>query len=106
MAVDPRAHTLLLERLTEVVVLVSLFTAGLKLSPGLKDRRWLLPLRLALTSMVITVLAIAGVAWLFLDLPLGACVLLGAHPRADRSGAGLRRAGAAARATATGCASP
>ena len=77
MAVDPRAHTLLLERLTEVIVLVSLFTAGLKLSPGLKDRRWLLPLRLALTSMVITVLAIAGVAWLFLGLPLGACVLLG-----------------------------
>ena len=77
MAVDPRAHTLLLERLTEVIVLVSLFTAGLKLSPGLKDRRWLLPLRLALTSMVITVLAIAGVAWLLLGLPLGACVLLG-----------------------------
>ena len=78
MDVDPRDHPLLLERLTEVVVLVSLFTAGLKLSPGLRDRRWLLPLRLALTSMVITVLAIAGVAWLLLPLPLGACVLLGA----------------------------
>jgi len=78
MQVDPREHPLLLERLTEVVVLVSLFTAGLKLSPGLRDRRWLLPLRLALGSMVITVAAIAGVAWLFLPLPLGACVLLGA----------------------------
>jgi sodium/hydrogen antiporter len=78
MQVDPREHTLLLERLTEVIVLVSLFTAGLKLSPGLRDRRWVLPLRLALTSMVITVLAIAGIAWLFLPLPLGACVLLGA----------------------------
>jgi NhaP-type Na+/H+ or K+/H+ antiporter len=40
---DPHKHTVLLERLTEVVVLVSLFTAGLKLSPGLDDRRWLLP---------------------------------------------------------------
>ncbi|HWI81835.1 cation:proton antiporter [Ramlibacter sp.] len=77
LAVDPRAHTHLLERLTEVVVLASLFTAGLKLSPGLRDRRWLLPLRLALTSMVLTVLAIAAVAWLLLGLPLGAAVLLG-----------------------------
>jgi sodium/hydrogen antiporter len=56
-------HTLLLERLTEVVVLVSLFTAGLKLSPGLKDRSWVLPLRLALVSMVVTVSAIAAIAY-------------------------------------------
>ena len=75
---DPRRHTVLLERLTEVVVLVSLFTAGLKLSPGLDDRRWLLPLRLALVSMVITVVLIAAAAWLFLGWPVGACVLLGA----------------------------
>ncbi len=78
LAADPRHHTVLLERLTEVVVLVSLFTAGLKLSPGLKDRRWLLPLRLAITSMAITVFAIAGVAYAFLDWSIGACVLLGA----------------------------
>ena len=77
LRIDPFKHTHLLERLTEVVVLVSLFTAGLKLSPGLRDRRWLLPLRLALTSMVITVIGIAACAWLFLGLPLGACILLG-----------------------------
>jgi sodium/hydrogen antiporter len=73
----PLDHTLLLERLTEVIVLVSLFTAGLKLSPGLGDRRWLLPLRLALTSMVLTVAGIAAVAYFLLGLPLGASVLLG-----------------------------
>lgn len=78
LVVDPRVHTVLLERLTEVVVLVSLFTAGLKLGPGLKDRRWLLPLRLAMTSMVLTIGAIAGLAYFFLGLPLGASVLLGA----------------------------
>lgn len=77
MRVDVRQHTLLLERLTEAIVLVSLFTAGLKLSPGLRDRRWVLPLRLALTSMVITVAAIAAVAYFFLGLPIGACILLG-----------------------------
>ncbi len=78
LAPNPRLHTLLLERLAEVVVLVSLFTAGLKLSPGLSDRRWLLPLRLALTSMVMTVAAVAGVAYAVLGWPVGACVLLGA----------------------------
>lgn len=77
MRIDIRQHTLLLERLTEAIVLVSLFTAGLKLSPGLTDRRWVLPLRLALTSMVLTVAAIAALAYVFLGLPIGACVLLG-----------------------------
>jgi NhaP-type Na+/H+ or K+/H+ antiporter len=78
MAPHPLGHTVLLERLTEVVVLVSLFTAGLKLSPGLRDRRWLLPLRLAVVSMVFTVSAIAVAVHLLLDWPWGACILLGA----------------------------
>jgi sodium/hydrogen antiporter len=77
LTVDPHLNSVLLERLTEVVVLVSLFTAGLKLSPGLGDRRWLLPLRLALFTMVLTVAVIAFVAWLLLDWPVGACILLG-----------------------------
>ena len=34
-------------RVAEVAVLISLFTAGLKLRVPLADRRWLLPLRLA-----------------------------------------------------------
>ena len=74
---DADKHTVLLEHLTELVVLVSLFTAGLKLSPGLNDKRWLLPLRLAITSMVITVLLIAA-AGVMLGLSPGAAVLLGA----------------------------
>lgn len=73
----PFTHTLLLERLTEIVVLVSLFTAGLKLSHGLGDRRWLLPLRLATASMVVTVGCITLAAWALLGLPIGAAVLLG-----------------------------
>lgn len=77
-APDARADARLLERIAEVVVLLSLFTAGLKLSPGLRDRRWALPVRLALISMVMTVALIAAAAWLFLGLPPGACILLGA----------------------------
>jgi NhaP-type Na+/H+ or K+/H+ antiporter len=75
---QPATHSHVLERMSEIVVLLSLFTAGLKLSAGLRDRRWALPVRLALTSMVITVALIASAAWLILGLPLGACVLLGA----------------------------
>lgn len=74
---DPQRHALLLERITEVVLLVSLFTAGLKLSPGLADRRWLLPLRLALVSMLVTIAGIAAAGYFLLQLPLGAAILLG-----------------------------
>jgi len=77
LAADPHKHTLLLERLTEIVVLISLFSAGLKLSPALRDGRWLPPLRLAVGSMIITVLGVAAVAYVFLGWPIGACVLLG-----------------------------
>ncbi len=77
LAADPREHTLLLEQLTRAVILVSLFTCGLKLSPPLRDRRWLLPLRLALVSMAVTVAAIAAVGVLLLGLPLGVSVVLG-----------------------------
>jgi sodium/hydrogen antiporter len=77
-APQPRLDAHLLERIAEIVLLLSLFTAGLKLSAGLRDRRWALPVRLALNSMVLTVALIALAAWLFLGLPVGACILLGA----------------------------
>ena len=70
-----RARTL--EHLTEVIVLLSLFTAGLKMSVGLHDRRWFPPLRLALLSMVVTVLLVTAVGVWLLGLPLGVAVLLG-----------------------------
>jgi NhaP-type Na+/H+ or K+/H+ antiporter len=74
----PGSHPILLERLAEVVVLLSLFTSGLKMRFKLGDASWLLPFRLATISMVLTVALVAaiGVAWL--GLPLGAAILLGA----------------------------
>lgn len=66
------------ERVAEVAVLVSLFTAGLKLRLPLSDPRWFIPLRLALVSMALTVGAIATIGVLLLNLPLGAAILLGA----------------------------
>ncbi|MBK9709849.1 MAG: cation:proton antiporter [Kouleothrix sp.] len=78
LAVDPIADAALVERVSELAVLVSLFTAGLKLRSPLGEGRWRLPARLALGSMAITIglIALAGVVGL--GLPLGAAILLGA----------------------------
>jgi NhaP-type Na+/H+ or K+/H+ antiporter len=76
-AIAPAMDSKVLERIAEIVVLLSLFTSGLKMSAGLGDGRWLLPLRLAIVSMLVTagLVSVLGVAWL--GLPLGAAVLLG-----------------------------
>jgi sodium/hydrogen antiporter len=77
-SITPLSRVALLERVAEVVVLLSLFTSGLKMSVGLRDGRWLLPVRLALLSMVVTVGLITALGVWMIGLPLGAAVLLGA----------------------------
>ncbi len=77
MSPDPMRHSELLERMTEIAVLVSLFAAGLKLGLPLSDKRWRLPLRLAFVSMTLTVGLIALIGVYGLELPLGAAILLG-----------------------------
>ena len=67
-----------IERVTEVAVIVSLFTAGLKLRIPLHDSRWRRPLRLAFGSMTLTVFAIAVAGVYGMGLSWGAGVLLGA----------------------------
>lgn len=75
--VDPVDDARLLERFTEVAVLISLFTAGLKLRLPLLDPRWRPVWRLAFVAMVLTVGAVACAGmWLF-ALPFGAAILLG-----------------------------
>ena len=76
--VDPLRDAELLERLTEVAVIVSLFTAGLKLRIPGTDRRWRPAILLASFAMLLTVAAIAAFAVVVLGLPIGAAVLLGA----------------------------
>jgi NhaP-type Na+/H+ or K+/H+ antiporter len=78
LRLDAMGNVTLLERLTEIAVLISLFTAGMKLELPLKDRRWRIPVQLATVSMVVTVAAITAIGVWLLDLPLGASVLLGA----------------------------
>jgi NhaP-type Na+/H+ or K+/H+ antiporter len=78
LVIHPQNHALLLERLTEVAVLLSLFSVGLKLGLPLSNRHWFLPLRLAFVSMVLTIALIAATGVLLLGMSLGAAVLLGA----------------------------
>ena len=78
LLVDPVAHAPTIELVTEVAVVISLFTAGLKLRLPLRDRAWLPPIRLASVAMVLTVAMVAAIGMMGLGLSLGAAVLLGA----------------------------
>ena len=75
---DPLEDAPFLERVSEVAVIISLFTAGLKLRIPLSDQRWKPPLRLALISMSATVFAIAFAGVYGIGLSWGAAVVLGA----------------------------
>jgi NhaP-type Na+/H+ or K+/H+ antiporter len=75
---DPQKQSALLELLTEIAVLISLFSAGVKMPVPVKWVHWRGPVRLAWISMTITVGLIAGFAYFILGLPLGAGILLGA----------------------------
>jgi sodium/hydrogen antiporter len=76
--VDPVRHAAILEPILEVGVLISLFSAGLKLRAPVSDLRWKLPVRLAVVAMLLSIalLALTGVA--VLGLPPGAAVVLAA----------------------------
>jgi NhaP-type Na+/H+ or K+/H+ antiporter len=75
--IDALEHTTLLERLTEIAVIVSLFTAGLKLRLPITDRRWRVAVLLAAVAMVLTIAGITAFG-LAIGLPLAAALLLGA----------------------------
>lgn len=75
---DPLQLAAILERAAEIVVIISLFSAGLKLRVPLSNGRWYVPARLAFGSMVLTVTLVAVIGVVGLGLPLGAAILLGA----------------------------
>ena len=75
---NPLQESALLEVLTEVVVLISLFSAGVKMPVPFSLNRWRTPILLASVSMAISVGMVAAFAYYVLGLPLGAGVLLGA----------------------------
>jgi NhaP-type Na+/H+ or K+/H+ antiporter len=54
-SLNPMHHAELLGRIAEVALLISLFTVGLRMGVPILDRRWFVPLRLAVFSMAVTV---------------------------------------------------
>jgi NhaP-type Na+/H+ or K+/H+ antiporter len=75
---NPFKQSHLLEMLTEIAVLISLFSAGVKMPVPMTLQRWSGPVLLAWLSMSITVGLVTAFAYYVLNLPLGAGVLLGA----------------------------
>jgi NhaP-type Na+/H+ or K+/H+ antiporter len=67
-----------LQTLTEVALLIALFTVGVKLRVPIGDRRWSLPLRLATLSMFVTIVGVGAAASWLLGLPPGLAIALGA----------------------------
>ena len=78
LSLDTLADARALERLTEVAVIISLFTAGLKLRLPLRDRRWRAAMLLASGAMVLTIAGIAASTIAVAGVSVGAAILLGA----------------------------
>ncbi|MFA9216406.1 MAG: cation:proton antiporter [Sphingomonadaceae bacterium] len=74
---NPLKQSSLLQVLTEVAVLISLFSAGVKMPVPFSLKRWSAPIRLAWVSMTMTVLLVATFSYFVLGLPFGAGILLG-----------------------------
>jgi NhaP-type Na+/H+ or K+/H+ antiporter len=75
---NPLEQSGFLELLTECAVLISLFSAGVKMPVPVSFKRWRSPIQLAFFSMSITVGLVAAFSYFVLNLPLGAAILLGA----------------------------
>lgn len=67
-----------IEVVAEIAVLISLFSAGIKMPVPFSLARWMPAIRLAWVAMILSVALIAAFGWLVLGLPVGAAILLGA----------------------------
>ena len=76
--VQVKPDTQFLERLAELVVIISVFNCGLKINRPLKIGSWQYTIRLIGLLMPLSILAIAAIAHYVLSLGWGSAVLLGA----------------------------
>jgi NhaP-type Na+/H+ or K+/H+ antiporter len=75
---DPIADAAFIDHLTEIAVIMALFSAGLKLDRPLTPRAWGSTVRLLLIAMPITIGLVALLGWQLLGLSAAAALLLGA----------------------------
>jgi sodium/hydrogen antiporter len=76
--VDPLHDEELIERLSELAVVIALFGTGLKLEEPFARRSWGGPARLLLVAMPLTIAAVALFGTQIMGLSLGAAIMLGA----------------------------
>ena len=75
---DPRTWDTATERLTELVVIISLMGAGLKLDRPPGWRNWSTTVRLLAVAMPLTIVAVAWLGWAGLGFSLAMALLFGA----------------------------
>lgn len=75
---SPEGNHVLLERLTELALVVAVFSAGLTIERRVARRSWISIATLLLVVMPLSILAIAAFGVWVMGLPFGAALLLGA----------------------------
>jgi NhaP-type Na+/H+ or K+/H+ antiporter len=75
---SPERDSVLLERLTELALIVAVFSAGLTIERRVSRRSWVSIATLLLVVMPLTIIAIAAFGVWAMGLPFGAALLLGA----------------------------
>src|SRR3954452_14239413 len=78
VAPHPQEHLLILERLTELVVIISLMGAGLKIDRVVGWRSWIVTWRLLGLSMPLTIVGLTLLAYALLGLGAATALLLAA----------------------------
>jgi NhaP-type Na+/H+ or K+/H+ antiporter len=78
LQIRPLDHPSLVEHAAEVIVIVALMGAGLGLDRRIGLRSWSTTWRLLAFAMPLTIVAIGGIGWALLGLPLASALLLGA----------------------------
>jgi len=78
LELHPLRELALLESISEIALLIALFTVGIKMRVPVGDWRWSLPLKLATLSMVLTIAGVAAAGYWLLGLPAGLALVLGA----------------------------
>jgi NhaP-type Na+/H+ or K+/H+ antiporter len=78
VTLDPYHDAHWLTQLTEVALLISLFSVGLRLRVAINDPMWQLPVRLGVLGMLATIALLACANFFLVGLSLGGAVLLAA----------------------------
>lgn len=77
-AADPIKYQTFTLHLTELVVIISIMGTGLKIDEPFSYKTWLVPFRLVTVTMLLSIAAVAFIAWYYFGLKPATALLLGA----------------------------